>query len=549
MIQTAYLRMDLELRAPVMATVAGGDANSVRSALALPGSMLRGAVAAELMRFGDATSAVDSAFRRLILSGEVRWLPAYPVSGGVPDGPRALPMPLSLHTRVDGPPPAGATTTSLFDLACDAPDAPLARADGFLAPGSPAAIVSVEASSRIHNQRDRERGRPWTERAAGGDVAHGAVYSYESIDAGQRFAALVQLRGDVVELEALVRDHLPGTLFLGRSRRATYGGSATVHLAATPQQREHEGPWRLAAADLLPGQAARLLLTSPAIVRDALSGQADPGVLAQVVATALGVEATLTTYGDRVVVSGYNRHWRSPLAQEPAAAAGTVLVVEPSERVPVERWLALEQAGLGERRVDGYGRAVWLVAAAAEVTATRTAAGVPASAAPAELSSLARRIDARIIDARRGRSLDAAIGRIEVKSPPRASLAARLRAPLRDGTTGLTTLRAWLGDGDERLRTHARDQADRCQLVLDQTRTLPLSDVLRALLDEAPRSAVVHPARKWLLEHADVPAALGGAAAAATTVDDDVIVAVLDKILARVRREAVREGDVSRSRG
>jgi CRISPR-associated protein Csx10 len=535
-----FLRMDIELRAPVIAAVVGGDPNTVHTATSLPGSMLRGAAAGVIARTAGGDPGSDPVFRRLILDGDVRWLNALPVAGGAAGGSRSLPAPISLRRPRASEGLESDAPVQLTDIAAEWRDGLRGSRAEYVAAGSPADLVSVDVSARVHHQRDRVRGRPWTERSNGGDdVPHGAVYSYESIDLGQRFAALVQIRGELDELEAMLRAHVPAELLLGRSRRATYGGAAGVTWAASRQLREHQGEWSLVGG-LRTGERARLLLTAPAVVRDPVSGQADPAVLGRVVESALGGRVSTTVFAGRTIVGGYNRHWVSPLPQEPAAAAGTVLSVLACEDVSFADLLELEHSGVGERRIDGFGSVVWLEQATREVSARAVTATERAVEVTVPLSSLAEQIESRITTDRRNRRVAEAIGAVQVRQPPRASLSGRLRIPLRRGGPGLDTLRAWFGSGGAapELRRIALDQLGRCTVRFSGGEWLVLADVLRALLRIQGGGAV--PA--WLNDSFDTPPALtidGGPGRHVTT--DEELAPVLDRLLRRVQRAASEE--------
>ena len=53
---------------------------------------------------------------------------------------------------------------------------------------------------------------------------------------------------------------------------------------------------------------------------------------------------------------GYNRTWGLSLPQRPALAAGSVVLLRAQQELPLDLLLAVEHEGLGERRIDGFGR-------------------------------------------------------------------------------------------------------------------------------------------------------------------------------------------------
>ena len=90
-----YLFYRLTLQSPLIVTSRQGDPNSAATQLFIPGSSIRGVVAGRLLNAG--TGPESEEFRRLVLSGEVRYLNAYLEI----EGERSLPVPLSWRVRKD----------------------------------------------------------------------------------------------------------------------------------------------------------------------------------------------------------------------------------------------------------------------------------------------------------------------------------------------------------------------------------------------------------------------------------------------------------------
>src|SRR5450759_2750530 len=110
----------------------------------------------------------------------------------------------------------------------------------FVHPGATRSAVTPAVSVRLHHQRDRTAGRPYT-RTDG--TARGAVFAYESLDAGQQFGGVLLLRAgsepDLTTLEEELHGLLGDQVRLGRSRSAGYGGAAP---GSWGQPREREVP-------------------------------------------------------------------------------------------------------------------------------------------------------------------------------------------------------------------------------------------------------------------------------------------------------------------
>lgn len=73
-------------------------------------------------------------------------------------------------------------------------------------------------------------------------------------------------------------------------------------------------------------------------------------------AATLGVpDESLTGYQETQVVGGFNRKWGLPLPEARALRAGSVFLI-PADVVDMEKLAGLVASGIGERRIDGFGR-------------------------------------------------------------------------------------------------------------------------------------------------------------------------------------------------
>jgi CRISPR-associated protein Csx10 len=475
---TRYVPYTLTLRAPVIVTTIGGDPNSSQTLPFVPGSALRGAVARSLGDpERDATKA--SRFRDLVLGGRVRYLHAYPRAGGR----RALPKPLSLHVEKGMVPAPEEPLTARDLMADDAGAALVPLPEPFVTLGAAQPLrVRPRRGTRIHQQRDRARGRAWTEVRDGREEAHGTIFVYEFLEPGQNFDGFVLIEGENDrDLEALihaVRSALSPPLLLGRSRRGGYGGDADiVWRQLCGREIEGEGVVR---KNVERGAHFRALLTSAYIGRNPVTGQIDPTQLDAELCKAL--RGRIRILGrcwafDRV--GGFNRKWRLELPQAHACAAGSVLLLEATEAIPVGDLLAVEHRGLGERRIEGYGRVVFLEEPVPKVV-LRPVPKEAAARPDGEPPEIVRFAEQRILERALARTIAEEAERLAAtaRRPPSPSLLARLRNVLRgDPEQAIDTLRTWVGqDGPGKLRRPAMDQLDRCRIGESKER---LSDWIR----------------------------------------------------------------------
>jgi len=485
-----YLRYTLTLRAPAILTTLSGDPNSSTTQPFIPGGAIRGAFAGELLDKG--VSAISDDFRRLILDGNVRFLHAYPGNGSV----RSLPAPISWRKE------KGVERTSAIDLAAYTglidPDAfspgdddelqiepveacPTKQLQRVEFPfvefsGSTTRGVRVRTDSRSHQQRDRVKGRSRkTTHDDGSEEAHGALFAYEFLESDQTFHGVIQVLADsddeATGLINQIREILnQRPIFIGRSRRAGYGGSATIEFSTTERREAHWGD--VQQDDVPAGSLFRAYLLSACIARDPFTGQFDPGALSRRLVVQLGGEDVVSferLLWDFETIGGFNRKWKLEVPQALAAKAGSVLVLRAKQMIPASTLSSVEQSGLGERRIEGFGRLVFLKHTDSPTVALGASALKPYSTTQPSTDppELVRFVQRRLLDAAFSRTLDRRtrriIGDLENANIPTGSLLGRLRIPLRTGdpVAGLQTLQQWLDETESKRRTAFKEEAQK----------------------------------------------------------------------------------------
>lgn len=346
----------LELLEPALITAIEGDPNSAVSLNYVAGSVLRGALIHRYLRENSLKAEdllKDSTAQTVFFSGAARFLNGYLVK----DGARTLPTPLSWRH------PKGESQT-VFDYAVAVPDEGKRRFTGFEKPFARLETKQIKAFAperqiTIHTQRDRKFGRPRKE----SDGESGAVYRYDALAAGQVFEAAI-VCDDTVDLKALT-PLLNGEVFIGGSRSGGYGRAT---LMFDPAQDVKTDAWREAGSTPLSAQVDRRLfitLLSDALLRDdngqfTTDDRAVERRLREKLATpGLTFEAAFVRGRP---VGGFNRKANLPLPQALAVQMGSVFVfhMTPPDAAPpqtlTERLRDLERTGIGERRLEGFGR-------------------------------------------------------------------------------------------------------------------------------------------------------------------------------------------------
>jgi CRISPR-associated protein Csx10 len=380
----------LELLEPVMANSLGGDANSAQSLKYVPGALIRGAI---IDRYRNQRNAVidagDEEARRLFFDGRTRYLHAYPLL----NRRRGLPAPLAWHQRKNPESHEAGNKRDICDLSINPGDRKKEYEKGnqmkgleqerfcFL-DGERALWTEVGERLNVHTQRDADVGRA-TEDA-------GAVFRYEALPAGLKLKGIVVAESE--DDAKLIKDLLDGqTIRLGKSRTAGYGAAlVTINDDVSEGWREADNPI-FASKEYLGVELSdeddhvsddseengatpeaqtygQFILTtlSDTIVRDD-DGQHTLDPL-PALRRKLGSAHQLKLDEERSfrkaeIVGGFNRKWGLPLPQVAAIAAGSTFAIKlegaPLPPDVLREWQnRLQDDGIGERRVEGFGRVV-----------------------------------------------------------------------------------------------------------------------------------------------------------------------------------------------
>ncbi|MBI5650394.1 MAG: hypothetical protein HZC40_08115 [Chloroflexi bacterium] len=355
------LTFNLRLCEPILATQPeSGEENSARAYGFIPGSLLRGALIARYRRVHPQIELTsDGNTRRLFLDGTVRYLNAYPWLPSRES--RMLPTPLSWFTEKNEAHPKTAKHYDFAVAEAKLENAKDAKVEFCPREADVAQLYAAVRQLNVHNQsEDRVRKQ----------AGQSTVYRYEAIAAGQVFSAaiLVETKSDADTLAALLGD----ALILGGSHTAGYGRVDVQAIEYKENWREYaENTWDDRDKDKykdedededdarekpfrLPPNRISVTLLSDTLVRDE---NGTPGDFTAALARRVGVSKLdrLAAFQRARLVGGFKRTADLPLNQAWAIQAGSVFVYL-TEQVTIAQLRALETQGLGERRVEGFGR-------------------------------------------------------------------------------------------------------------------------------------------------------------------------------------------------
>ncbi|HJW85228.1 MAG TPA: RAMP superfamily CRISPR-associated protein [Candidatus Brocadiaceae bacterium] len=342
------------LTAPLLLTAPGGDPNSADTHRYISGSAIRGALAAEYLRkYPKKDAAVDDEFRKLFLSGDVRFLNAYPnpQSDKIPHNTCLFPAPESLKIEKGLP-------AKVFDLASKDHKEVYRNGDSNLPrplKGLPGEFVFLSGPTvfyynpatavRLHNQRERKAGHP----------VEGNIFSYTALQPGERFIGNMLMEEDthLTLLKAIV----PTLKYLGRSRRTEYGGGVIVEIVTEQDDTKWGETEKGNTSGDIGNKQWVITLLSDYIANDETGQSTIDGFITELNDNGIQYD----TSRDRCFVSygiqgGYPGVWHLPYPQARSIAAGSVFVIRAAAPLTAQKVKELEWKGMGSRRVEGFGR-------------------------------------------------------------------------------------------------------------------------------------------------------------------------------------------------
>lgn len=330
--------------APLVLTSRQGDPNMVTTEGVISGSKVLGLLAQRyIVRQSTPDNGEahrDAVFHNCFMKGALTIGPAFPV---LPDSKGEeqphLPVPFSVRRKKHG--------EEIYDFLFHKYDSALRTkpVDGFcLLESDCFEPADVQRGINFHHARDRETGTTDGEK----------IFSYESLEAGQRFEGTIY--GSRDDLQTLLdRCGQEWTGAVGRSKNSQYGTIQMRFLEKSPQVCQNPALLTTAAE---PGAKISLTLLSDTIVyNDCGYPSTTRQDLANHLSARLNTGVTLVkARAKQAEVETYLGVWGLKTPSEGCFMAGSSFLLELPDGCSSDALAELEWAGIGERCGEGFGR-------------------------------------------------------------------------------------------------------------------------------------------------------------------------------------------------
>ncbi len=351
------ITFSLHTQQPLLATSFQGDPNSDVSYSYIPGSMIRGVMIGRYMKHHNLSELdlENEEVQRLFFdSTKIKYLNAYLLSQ---KNKRTLPVLRSWFKEKNDQLSNDSLETrqiTVYDFSIEkeaTPETPKFIGEGFWTQEGER-VISYKEQRRIniHNRRDRTKGRS-------SKTGEGEIFRYDAIDAGQTFQAVIVCKEIDPQLVKLL--HKSADLWLGGSQSAGYGHTKITHITTHENWNEVDSP-----DNRTEHENFTITLLSDLILRDECgqyaviprSSKQISAPITKALEAKLGIKLQpKVCFTSSTLIGGFNRKWGLPLPQVPALSAGSVFIFNCID-ITSEQIQELEGEGLGERRIDGFGR-------------------------------------------------------------------------------------------------------------------------------------------------------------------------------------------------
>lgn len=460
---TFLYKYKIKLEAPAIISTVSGDPNSCATLDYIPGTSIRGALASAIQRkFKNQPSDLETQIKNLVLNDKIRFLPAYlEIQGKYRGYPTPLFLKKKKHSESDY-----LTNMFSFNDSDEITDS-YKSVGGYINLGvSNSEIETAKTSMRMHHRRDRALGHA--------SQNNGDLFAYEYLDEGQSFRGYIKISADnsdkALAILNEIKSYLGNTINVGRSRRAGYGGNASIIFEDNPARREFlfTDNMPVLEKDLNPGDSFMVYLTSAYIGRNQITGMCSPDFIFSELIQKLDSKVEFeSSFSSIELIGGYNRKWQSEMPQMHAMKAGSALKFKVTHAIGKTEWQRVEADGIGIRQNEGFGNIVFINSL--EVRDLRfekrkqTLCKRPEEEIPSEVKELEKKLllnqASRLID----KEVATLIRDSQSAQYPPGNLIGRFRNLFSNPHQAFNTIKAWLGDEERtRLKRPARKHLEKC---------------------------------------------------------------------------------------
>lgn len=333
-----------------------GDATLYTTKRYIPGTTIRGALAEQYIAKNHlgTTAHENPDFFKFLLSGKVRYLPAYPIGDSTMRENNVFLLPLSMMRSKDG--------KTLMDISgSGAPQAGFKKLQGFVVKdGDELHSVDVNTQIALHMARNTS-----DDSRREGHSMDGNLFNYEYIEAGQWFQGAI-IADDDVDVARFLHDSFKNKLqadgivevYLGKSRKTQYGAC----------QLKWYDEETILSKPIDPTQPTYLYCYTPYIpyeewqrvdtVAKDLCKMIEEKLGKQDVALFPQGDEALKIFAANEEIKGYLAVWQARREQRMAISAGSLFPIDISglTEKDITDLEALLYGGFGYRCEEGYGQ-------------------------------------------------------------------------------------------------------------------------------------------------------------------------------------------------
>ena len=311
----------------------------------ITGSALRGALAAQYIADKKLKAAhLDEGFNKLFLSGEVRYLPAYPIGKANEDKAESFVLPPSIVQSKDG--------KLTYDLTISKDvGAGFKKLNGMVVSESGKYYrVNTEVQIELHMARNTD-----DERIKGRSI-EGNIYNYEYIAARQKFKGSILANDDVADEVKQMLEKISGkVLYLGRAKNAQYGqcmftAKSEEEESVSASMKNSGRLYLYALTPFIPYFPFQNTEEAAKQVADAINAVVGKGT----------VRLCDSYFSNKEEIDGYVGVWHAKRERVNAISAGSLLEIEVASDADLTKLINVLFTGLGDRISEGYGQfRVW----------------------------------------------------------------------------------------------------------------------------------------------------------------------------------------------